>query len=417
MQDRDNVRIVYVHQYFLTPQMPGGTRSYEWARRLARRGHDVHVVTSDILAPKGSRRWRTGELEGFTVHWLPVPYSNEQSYARRLWAFVRFMLWSSIRATQLRPEVVLATSTPLTVAVPGIIASRLHRVRFVFEVRDLWPELPIQVGALRDPVSRTLARALARLAYRNAARVVALSPGMAAGVRSYGIPAERITVVPNASDLELFSVGPDAAAKLRTAHAWLGERPLVVYAGSFGIANEVEWLVRLAEAVRRLDGDIRFLLLGDGRQVPAVRELAGELGLLDRTVFVHDPVPKAEMPGVLAAADVAASVFAPLPGMADNSANKFFDALAAGRPVLLNYGGWQADLVREHDAGLVLDRDDLEGSARALVALLRNRDGLAAAGKAARGLAEQQFSRDTLFETFEAAVTGRPDGGGDHGAA
>ena len=151
--------------------------------------------------------------------------------------------------------------------------------------------------------------------------------------------------------------------------------------------------------------------------MPAVRELARERGLLDRTVFVHDPVPKAEMPGVLAAADVAASVFAPLPGMADNSANKFFDALAAARPVLLNYGGWQADLVREHGAGLVLDRDDLEGSARALVALLQDRDGLAAAGKAARGLAEQQFSRDTLFETFEAVVTGLRDGGGDHGAA
>jgi glycosyltransferase involved in cell wall biosynthesis len=151
--------------------------------------------------------------------------------------------------------------------------------------------------------------------------------------------------------------------------------------------------------------------------VPAVRELARERGLLDRSVFVHDPVPKAEMPGVLAAADVAASVFAPLPGMADNSANKFFDALAAGRPVLLNYGGWQAELVREHGAGIVLDRDDLEGSARALVALLRDPDALAAAGKAARALAEQQFSRDTLFETFEAVVTGRQDRGEGHGTA
>jgi glycosyltransferase involved in cell wall biosynthesis len=411
------VRIVYIHQYFLTPQMPGGTRSYEWARRLARQGHEVHVVTADILAPKGSRRWRTSDLEGFTVHWLPVPYSNEQSYARRLWAFLRFMLWSSIKATALRPEVVLATSTPLTVAVPGIVASRARRVRFVFEVRDLWPELPIQVGALRDPVSRACARALARLAYRNAAHVVALSPGMAAGVRTYGVPAHRVTVVPNASDLELFSVGPDEGRRLRDARPWLGDRPLVVYAGTFGIANEVEWLVRLADAVLSLDGDVRFLLLGDGRRVPAVRELARERGLLDRTVFVRDPVPKAEMPAVLAAADVATSVFAPLPGMADNSANKFFDALAAGRPVLLNYGGWQADLVRENGAGLVVDRDDLEGSARALVALLRDRDALAAAGKAARALAEQQFSRDTLFETFEAVVTGRRDGGGNHGAA
>jgi glycosyltransferase involved in cell wall biosynthesis len=414
------VRIVYVHQYFLTPEMPGGTRSYEWARRLARRGHEVHVVTTDTVAPRGSRRWRTSGIEGVTVHWLPVPYSNAQSYARRLWAFVRFMLWSSVRATRLRPDVVLATSTPLTVAVPGIVASRLRRVRFVFEVRDLWPELPIQVGALRDPVSRALARALARLAYRNATHVVALSPGMAAGVRRYGIPADRVSVVPNASDLELFAGGAEAGRSLRAAHDWLGNRPLVVYAGTFGIANEVEWVARLAAAVRPLDGDVRFLLLGDGRRVEAVRDLARELGVLDRTVFVQDPVPKAQMPGVLAAADVASSVFAPLPGMADNSANKFFDALAAGRPVLLNYGGWQADLVREHGAGLVLDRDDLEGSARALVALLRDGDALAASGKAARALAEQQFSRDALFVVFEEIVTGRQDQhdeGGGRGTA
>jgi glycosyltransferase involved in cell wall biosynthesis len=328
------------------------------------------------------------------------------------------MLWSSVRATRLRPDVVLATSTPLTVAVPGIVASRLRRVRFVFEVRDLWPELPIQVGALRDPVSRALARGLARLAYRSAAHVVALSPGMAAGVRGYGIPADRVTVVPNASDLELFAGGAEAGRRLRAANPWLGDRPLVVYAGTFGVANEVEWLVRLAAAVRPLDGDVRFMLLGDGRRVSAVRDLARELGVLDRTVFVQDPVPKAEMPGVLAAADVASSVFAALPGMADNSANKFFDALAAGRPVLLNYGGWQAELVREHGAGLVLDRDDLEGSARALVALLHDADALAAAGKAGRALAEQQFSRDALFEVFAAIVTGRhDDDGGSDGAA
>jgi glycosyltransferase involved in cell wall biosynthesis len=411
------VRVVYVHQYFLTPDMPGGTRSYEWARRLVQRGHEVHVVTTDTQAARGSRGWRTSEVEGVTVHWLPVPYSNAQSYARRLWAFVRFALWSSAKVVALRPEVVLATSTPLTVAVPGIVGSRVRRVPFVFEVRDLWPELPIQVGALRDPVSKALARALARTAYRSARHVVALSPGMAAGVRGYGVPAERVTVVPNASDLELFSGGRAEGERLRAAEPWLGDRPLVVYAGTFGVANEVEWLVRLADAVRPLDPEVRFLLLGDGRQVPAVRELADRLGLLDRSVVVRDPVPKAEMPGILAAADVAASVFAPLPGMADNSANKFFDALAAGRPVLLNYGGWQAELVREHGAGLVLDRDDLPGSARALVALLRDRAELAATGKAARTLAEQRFSRDALFEVFERVVTGRQDEGDDRGTA
>ncbi len=410
------MRIVYVHQYFLTPDMPGGTRSYEMARRLVQRGHEVHVVTTDTQAASGARRWRTEQVEGITVHWLPVPYSNSSSYARRIWAFLRFALWSTAKVTALRPQVVLASSTPLTVAIPGIIGSRLRRVRFVFEVRDLWPEIPIQVGALRDPVSRGLAKALAWLAYRNADHVVALSPGMAAGVLRYGVPADRITVVPNGADLELFSTGEAEAARLRASLPWLGARPLVVYTGTFGLVNEVEWLVRLADAVRHLDEDVRFWLVGDGRQEAAVRELAARLGLLDRSVFVREPVPKTEMPAILAAADIATSTVAPWPIMVDNSANKFFDALAAGRPIALNHGGWQADLVREHGAGLVLDHDDLEGSAHALVGLLHDRTALAAAGKAARTLAEQQFARDALFEIFEAVVVGS-DEGGTRGAA
>src|SRR3712207_6700353 len=111
--------------------MPGGTRSYELARRLAQRGHEVHVVTTDTEA-SGGGGWRTSQVEGVHVHWLPVPYSNHQSYPRRVRAFLRFALAASTKATSLAPDVVLATSTPLTVAVPGVIASRLRRVRFVF---------------------------------------------------------------------------------------------------------------------------------------------------------------------------------------------------------------------------------------------------------------------------------------------
>src|SRR3954464_3515483 len=155
------MRIVYIHQYYCNPGMAGGIRSYEQARRLVARGHTVHGITTDIAPGKRQLGWRETDDDGITVHWFSVPYSNEMSYARRIRAFAEFMIVAAVKAARLDADLVFATSTPLTVAVPGVIAARLRRTPFVFEVRDLWPEVPIKMGALRNPVARKLAGALA----------------------------------------------------------------------------------------------------------------------------------------------------------------------------------------------------------------------------------------------------------------
>lgn len=399
------MRIVYIHQYFKTLDEAGGTRSYEWARRLAAAGHEVHMVTGGRARHPKRRRLEVEACDGFTVHTVPVDYSNGMGHARRAAAFVAFALRSTVRAVSLRPQVVVATSTPLTVAVPGMIASAVNRARFVFEVRDLWPELPIEVGALRNPVLRALATALAVLTYRRADHVVTLSPGMADGVRAHGVPAERTSIVPNACDVDLFA--PDAVSgdDFRAERAWLADRPLVVYAGTVGRLNGVDYLVRLAAQVQRFDPDVRFLVVGAGACRDDVVALAEQLGVLGRNMYFSAPVPKAQMPHVLAAATVATSLFLPVRGMEANSANKFFDALAAGRPVAVNYGGWHADLIESTGAGLRLDAVDHCAAAARLVALLRDERRTGAAGAASRRLA-QRFSRDALFPAFERAVLG-----------
>lgn len=415
-------RIAYVHQYFTTPDSPGGggTRSYEMARRLVDDGHEVHMITTDVDAVKPSWRWTTSVVDGITVHALPVPYANEMGYSARLKAFARFAIASTWRAASVRPDVVLATSTPLTVAIPGAIAARVRRARFVFEVRDLWPELPIEVGALTNPFAKVAARALARFAYRNAESVIALSPGMAAGVAAHGYPPERISVVPNGCDLDRFAVDPEAGAAFRAARSWLGGRPLVLYAGTFGLVNGVGWLVRLAAEVARLDDQVAFLLIGSGREKDDVEALARELGLLGYTVFVEGPVPKTSMPAALSAATLASSVFTTT-GMVDNSANKFFDALAAGRSLLINHDGWQAELLADTGAGLVLPPGDLPGAAETLVAHLRDERWLAASRGAAGELARERFARERLYRSFaEALVPARapaPAVGGVDGTA
>ena len=398
------MRIVYIHQYYCNPGMAGGIRSYEQARRLAARGHEVHVVTADIDPDRRELGWRHTHEDGIDVHWFGVPYSNRMSYARRIRAFAEFMVVATAKAASLKADLVFATSTPLTVAVPGVLAAKLRRVPFVFEVRDLWPEVPIEMGALRNPLARKLAGALASFAYRNAEEVVALSPGMAAGVTARH-PAARTTVIPNAADLDLFRVAPGAAEAFRAAHDWLGDRPLLVYTGALGPVNGLGYLVRAAKRVRDLDPDVRFLIVGHGREWDATRDLAQEYGLLGESVHMWPKVPKEQLPTILAAATMSSSFVRPIRALWENSANKFFDALAAGRPIAVNYGGWQGDLLTATGAGLVLDPEDTDAAAAALAAHLRDEAWLAAARDAAHRLAVEQFSRDLLFARFEAVLT------------
>ncbi|AEV86525.1 glycosyl transferase family 1 [Actinoplanes sp. SE50] len=397
------MRVVYIHQYYCNPRMAGGIRSYEQARRLVARGHTVDVITTDITPGERGLGWKVTHDDGVTVHWFRVPYNNHMSYARRLRAFAEFMVLATARATRLSADLVFATSTPLTVAVPGVLAARLRRVPFVFEVRDLWPEVPIEMGALRNPVARGLAGALANFAYRNASEVIALSPGMAMGVNRRR-PSAPVTVVPNAADMDLFAVDPAAVRRFREDHRWLGDRPLIVYTGALGAVNGVDYLVRATARMCERDPDIQVLIVGHGREWESTGRLAADLGLLDRNVRMWEKVPKSELPVILGAATMSTSMVRPIRGLWDNSANKFFDALAAGRPIAINYGGWQADLLRDTGAGLVLDPGNPAAAGDLMASRVRDEDWLDRARSAAHRLAVERFSRDLLFDRFEAVL-------------
>jgi len=395
------LNVVYLHQYFRVPSEPGGGRSYEFARRLVERGHQVYMVTSDRRASTSAPRWSVTEEAGIQVHWVHVPYSGHMGYRARMRAFATYAIQAAQRATRLPADVVLATSTPLTIAIPGVWASRRQHVPMVLEVRDLWPDVPIALGVLRDPARKAAARWLESFAYRNATRVIALSPGMRDGVIRRDYPAQHVSVIPNACDLATFAVSPEAGQAYRHEHSWLGGRPLVAYAGALGLVNGVGYLVRVAAEMSRIDPEVRFLIVGDGHEAGDIRGLANQLGVLNHTLFLEPPVARTQMPAILSAADVATSTVIDVPALWNNSANKFFDGLAAGRPIAINYEGWQADLLRSSGAGLVLPANDHHEAARLLAAFVRDRSRLDAAGRAARRLAETRFDRDTLFDEFE----------------
>jgi glycosyltransferase involved in cell wall biosynthesis len=398
------MRIVYLHQHFKTPEMVGGTRSYEMAKRLAAMGHEVHMVAADASATQGnSRRWRQSREAGFRVYWYPAEYSNRLGVAARIRAFVRFAAAASRKAIELNGDVTFATSAPLTIALPALAALSARRSPYVFEVRDLWPETPIAMGALKNPLSKLAARILERTAYRHAATVVALSPDMKRGVVRAGYPESRVSVIPNSCDFDLFAGSPASRASAETfreSRSWLGNRPLIVYTGTLGRVNGVGYLARVAAAAIESYPELRFLVVGDGYERETIEELAKSLGVWRVNFFLEPPVPKRDVPTILAAADIAVSTTIDVPELWANSANKVFDALAAGRPIAINHRGWLADLLLKHGAGLVLPPSDHLAAAQ-LLSAAANRQWCEHTGRAAQRLGKEMFDRDALASELE----------------
>ncbi|MGE5704409.1 MAG: glycosyltransferase family 4 protein, partial [Clostridia bacterium] len=205
------MNILYVHQYFTTREGSLGTRSYEFSKYLLRQGHQVTMLTGDsslqgVLPVKRGWLHKRYVIDGIQVIAVNNHYSNYMGFFRRIVAFIGFVLFACFYGLFMkRPDIVLATSTPLTVAIPALVMKKLRSIPFVFEVRDLWPEAPIQIGAIRSPLAIALLQALERKTYREASQLVALSPGMAQGIFATGIAEDKVTLIPNCSDLELFA--------------------------------------------------------------------------------------------------------------------------------------------------------------------------------------------------------------------
>lgn len=402
------MRITYLHQYFVTPDQPGGTRSYEMAKRWADAGHDVQIVTSDREPGEKARPGaRTEQIDDVTVHWLHVPYDNAMGASARLRAFLTFAYRSAALARRLDGDVVFATSTPLTIVLPALFAVLGRRTPMVFEVRDLWPAVPIAMGALKNPLARRAALLLERVAYSRAAAIIALSRDMARHIVDLGYPADKVVVATNASDLELFDVNDDVGRAFRRDELGIGETPLVVYCGTLGRANRVSYLVEIAASLKAMGTDAVVAIFGSGWERQQIADLARAEGVLGTSLLLRDPVAKRDLPKVINAADLCISLFIPEPVLATNSANKYFDAMAAGRPVAINYGGWQAEDIAQHGTGMVLPAADPQAAARMIASWLRTSpESKQAQRLAARRLAETEFSRDMIAaRVLEVLVT------------
>ena len=400
------MRLLYFHQHFATPRGATGTRSYEFARALIARGHQVTVVCgahglSGLDLPHDAARgWHRGEVDGIDVISLPLAYSNRDSLFRRGWTFLRFALRSVRLALELDCDLVFATSTPITAVIPGLAAKWLRGKPFVFEVRDLWPELPRALG-LRNPFVLGGMSLLEFLGYRSADACVGLSPGIVEGIRTRADERLPVAMIPNGCDLELFH----PAKRAPLALPGLGPDDFVAgFTGAHGVANGLDALLAVAEELkRRGDRRVKLVFIGDGKEKERLAARAAELGLANCLFF--PPVPKAELGAITASLDCGLMVLKDVPAFYHGtSPNKFFDYVAAGIPVVNNYPGWLAGLIRENECGIVVPPGNVAAFADALQRLAADPAAGRVMGAAARALAEREFARPLLAARFIATL-------------
>jgi glycosyltransferase involved in cell wall biosynthesis len=404
------MKVLYFHQHFVTPRGAGGVRSYAMARKLIERGHQVTMVcgsftggNSGLTEPfaKGMRR---GWVDGIDVIELDLSYSNSDGFTKRALTFLKFAARSVGVAFTETYDVLFATTTPLTAGIPGIFARWLRGKPFVFEVRDLWPELPRAMGVIKNPVVLWAMGVLEWASYHSAHRVIGLSPGIVEGIAHRGVPRERITLVPNGCDLGIFS---DATDPWRPAEV----RPtdlMAVFAGTHGMANGLDAVLNsAAELKRRGRDDIKLVLIGNGKLKPALQARATREGLTN--MVFHDPVNKARLAGLMAATDVGIQCLANVPAFYyGTSPNKFFDYIAAGLPVLNNYPGWLAEMITVHQCGFAVSPDNPAAFADALEQAAANRPALKAMGQRGAALAENEFDRALLSDRWVDWLEGMP---------
>ena len=363
------MKLLYFHQHFSTPEGSTGTRSYAMARALIKAGHKVTMACGSYhggvtgLSSHFTDGVREGVVGGINVVEFQLEYSNYQNFMARTMVFLKFAIKSIKLALTENYDLVFATSTPLTAGMPGILARWLRGKKFVFEVRDLWPELPREMGVITNPVILGAMSLLEWISYRSANACIGLSPGIVQGIQKKSQSNKPIAMIPNGCDFDLFDnidMDPKRPAGVTPQDI------VAIFTGAHGIANGLDAVVKAAEVLKKRGrNDIKLVFIGDGKLKPSLKATAEEKGL-SNCIF-KEPVPKKELAAYMRGADIGLMILANVPAFYfGTSPNKFFDYLAIGLPVLNNYPGWLAEMIKKYKCGFTVEPDNPEDFADAL---------------------------------------------------
>jgi glycosyltransferase involved in cell wall biosynthesis len=407
------MHILIIHQAFASLNEPGGTRHHEFARLLSAHGHQVTVIASPVsyitgaLTPPSPPPFseKTGGDKGggggVKILRASVYSAHHKSFAHRVLAFISFMassFWLGLGVKNV--DLVWGTSPPIFQGVTAWALARLKGAKFLFEVRDLWPQFAIAVGVLTNPVLARMSEWLERFLYRHADRVMVNSPGYVKHVEAGG--GKRVELVPNGADPSMFDPD-DNGASFRTRHL-LADKFVALYAGAHGMSNDLGVVLEAAKILQNVTvtskvtvtSDIQIVLLGDGKEKANLQKQADAMGLTN--VTFAPSVPKSEMPGALAAANACIAILKPLDEYKTTYPNKVFDYMAAGRPVVLAIDGVIREVVETAKCGIFAEPGNPSALADSLRTLAADKANAREMGLKGRAYLEKHFSRASIGE-------------------
>lgn len=386
--------ILYFYQYFGTPKGGWSTRVYEFTRRWVEKGHKVIVVTalydkSDITANGLFSKHKIDNIDIITIN---VKISNKQRFFYRLYTFIVYAIMSCYFALSLKYDIVIASSGPISIGLPGLIAKYVRKKTLVFEVRDLWPEGAIQLGYIKSDVLKKIFYWFEKRCYLASTLIVALSEGMAASIRSR-FDLSNVIVIPNASDNIFFS-SSDFSIEIPF---WAKGKNIFLYTGSLGVMDDCSQLVFLAQELQlRGATDPILIVFGDGKEKQDLESLKTSLKL--NNIFFMGLLPKIEIAAWYKFATASFLVFKNVEVLNTCSPNKIFDSFAAGVPVIQTTQGWIKELFYQEKCGITVLPNNATEMADAVQLLAYNTEVRNDLAKNAKRVALEYFDRDVLSE-------------------
>ncbi|MEH6962214.1 glycosyltransferase family 4 protein [Priestia megaterium] len=381
------MNILYIHQYFQINS--GGTRSYEFSQYLTKKGHNVTVLTGANID--------TREKININIVSTNTKYGQNFSFYKRIKSFLHFMFKSvKLGIKQRETDIVFATSTPLTVGVTGLLISKVLKKKFVFEVRDVWPDVPIELGFIKNKLVVKILKRLEKYIYRNADHIIVLSSGMEENLLKKGIKKEKISVIPNLANNNVLDALTINKMEIVEKYPALKDKFICIHHGTMGFVNGLDHILKVAKESK--DKEILYLLVGEGNQKEKLIEEKNKYNL--ENVLIIDGMSKVEVFKLLKFSHIGIMSVSKYKILEDNSANKFFDFLAAGKPVLLNYKGWQDEILRENNSGKGFQNDDVKSYYKYIKELKDNKNLYDKTCANSKKLALNYFDSILLAEKF-----------------
>ncbi len=392
------MKILVLHQHFNTPQKGGALRSYYLAKGMVDAGNQVIVITGHNLPD-----YKIAYVDGIEVHYLPVPYENRFGFYRRVYSFMNYAVRSFHLGRKFKGvDICYAISVPLTVGIVALLFKYRYRIPFIFEVGDLWPDAPIQLGFVRNSIVRVSMLWLERTIYKKSTAIVALSAPIGERIKSkLGGKAKSIFVLPNMADTDFYF--PQTKDPVLEKKFGVGNKFVVSYIGAVGYANGLDFVISCARASAKAQLPVHFMICGEGAMLPDLKRAAANLQVTNLSFIPF--VNREGVRDVLNVTDASLVSHRPVEILETGSPNKYFDGLAGGKLIVVNFGGWIKQEIENLRCGVYIDPGKPEDIVTRLTPFINDRSLLKTYQSNARKLAEERYSRERIISQLMSALS------------